>query len=65
MTIRKSSFFSVQKDIERSVKNLRIASELFKFAYQIKYYQIKLKNPALSHHEIHRLTLQLFDKAAS
>lgn len=51
--------------MERSVKNLEIASQLFKFAYQIKYYQIKLKNPIFSHHQIHKLTLQLFDKAAS
>ena len=49
--------------LKKSVKNLQIASELFKFAYQIKYHQIKLKNPNLSHEELHKQTLKLFDRS--
>lgn len=45
----------------RSVKNLETAAGLFRFAYEIKFHQLRLKNPGLSEKEIHQLTLKLFE----
>lgn len=54
-----------KKAKEKSVANLELASALFQFAYEIKFYQLKLKNPDLSESEIHKQTLDLFEKASN
>lgn len=47
--------------IPKSVINLKVASDLFEMAFQIKRHQVYLKHPQLPEAEIRRLTMESFE----
>ena len=54
--------YQPQFDTEKIEKKLRLASDLFQMAFEVKKFQIKTKNSELSEREINHQAYALIEK---
>lgn len=49
-------------DIKRAQKNIKMAFEMYEFAYKVKFQALKVKYPDKSKDELHKLAVELIHK---
>ncbi|MBI1862162.1 MAG: hypothetical protein HYR96_14710 [Deltaproteobacteria bacterium] len=54
----------VAPDSKKVEKKLKLAADLFEFAYAVKRFQLQKKHPALSAKELNHLTYSFFEKGS-
>lgn len=52
-------------DSKKIQKKLKLASDLFDFAFKIKSHQLRIKHPDMNEHEITMKTYALIEKGCS
>lgn len=48
---------------ERSIRNFKIACDIFQFAYDVKKHQLRLKHPDFDERTLHEETMKLIRQA--
>jgi len=49
--------------VSRSIRNLKLTSDLFEFAYEVKKHQLRVKHPEFDEKQLHEEAMRLIREA--